>query len=86
MKFYQARKKLDESQHLPAGVIGPINDKFSDVTFALFTPESERRTWRLLVRDAEGLLANFRTFLVKGNYRQRARQFTSPSPTTVWRR
>lgn len=37
-EFYQARKKLgDESQRLPAGVIGPmINDEFSDVTFALF--------------------------------------------------
>ena len=34
-EFYQARKKLgDESQRLPAGVIGPmINDEFSDVTF-----------------------------------------------------
>jgi multidrug efflux pump subunit AcrB len=43
-EFYQARKKLgDESQRLPAGVIGPmINDEFSDVTFALFALKAKR--------------------------------------------
>ncbi|MBQ0318391.1 efflux RND transporter permease subunit [Enterobacter asburiae] len=56
-EFYQARKKLgDESQHLPAGVIGPmINDEFSDVTFALFALKAKGEPQRLLVRDAEGL-------------------------------
>ncbi|HDR2352681.1 TPA: efflux RND transporter permease subunit [Enterobacter asburiae] len=56
-EFYQARKKLgDESQRLPAGVIGPmINDEFSDVTFALFALKAEGEPQRLLVRDAEGL-------------------------------
>ena len=56
-EFYQARKKLgDESQRLPAGVIGPmINDEFSDVTFALFALKAKGEPQRLLVRDAEGL-------------------------------
>lgn len=56
-EFYQARKKLgDESQHLPAGVIGPmINDEFSDVTFALFALKAKGEPQRQLVRDAEGL-------------------------------
>lgn len=56
-EFYQARKKLgDESQRLPAGVIGPmINDEFSDVTFALFALKAKREPQRQLVRDAEGL-------------------------------
>ncbi|MBK4466629.1 efflux RND transporter permease subunit [Enterobacter asburiae] len=55
--FYQARKKLgDESQRLPAGVIGPmINDEFSDVTFALFALKAKGEPQRQLVRDAEGL-------------------------------
>ena len=56
-EFYQARKKLgDESQRLPAGVIGPmINDEFSDVTFALFALKAKGEPQRQLVRDAEGL-------------------------------
>ncbi|RWS52085.1 efflux RND transporter permease subunit [Enterobacter cloacae] len=56
-EFYQARKKLgDESQHLPAGVIGPMfNDEFSDVTFALFALKAKGEPQRQLVRDAEGL-------------------------------
>ncbi|MCK6671157.1 efflux RND transporter permease subunit [Enterobacter roggenkampii] len=56
-EFYQARKKLgDESQRLPAGVIGPmINDEFSDVTFALFALKAKGEPRRQLVRDAEGL-------------------------------
>ncbi|RWT63837.1 AcrB/AcrD/AcrF family protein [Enterobacter cloacae] len=56
-EFYQARKKLgDESQLLPAGVIGPmINDEFSDVTFALFALKAKGEPQRQLVRDAEGL-------------------------------
>ncbi|MEL4867978.1 efflux RND transporter permease subunit [Pantoea agglomerans] len=56
-EFYQARKKLgDESQHLPAGVIGPMfNDEFSDVTFALFVLKAKGEPQRQLVRDAEGL-------------------------------
>ncbi|HCT3169448.1 TPA: efflux RND transporter permease subunit [Enterobacter asburiae] len=56
-EFYQARKKLgDESQRLPAGVIGPmINDEFSDVTFALFALKAKSEPQRQLVRDAEGL-------------------------------
>ncbi|HHA1268502.1 TPA: efflux RND transporter permease subunit [Enterobacter bugandensis] len=56
-EFYQARKKLgDESQRLPAGVIGPmINDEFSDVTFALFAMKAKGEPQRQLVRDAEGL-------------------------------
>lgn len=56
-EFYQARKKLgDESLRLPAGVIGPmINDKFSDVTFALFALKAKGEPQRQLVRDAEGL-------------------------------
>ena len=56
-EFYQARKKLgDESQRLPAGVIGPmINDEFSDVTFALFALKAKGELQRQLVRDAEGL-------------------------------
>ncbi|WP_368525733.1 efflux RND transporter permease subunit [Enterobacter asburiae] len=56
-EFYQARKKLgDESQRLPAGVIGPmINDEFSDVTFALFALKTKGEPQRQLVRDAEGL-------------------------------
>lgn len=56
-EFYQARKKLgDESQRLPAGVIGPmINDEFSDVTFALFALKARGEPQRQLVRDAEGL-------------------------------
>lgn len=56
-EFYQARKKLgDESQRLPAGVIGPmINDEFSDVTFALFALKAKGEPQRQLIRDAEGL-------------------------------
>ncbi|MCK4228130.1 efflux RND transporter permease subunit [Enterobacter asburiae] len=56
-EFYQARKKLgDETQRLPAGVIGPmINDEFSDVTFALFALKAKGEPQRQLVRDAEGL-------------------------------
>ncbi|WP_320731429.1 efflux RND transporter permease subunit [Enterobacter roggenkampii] len=56
-EFYQARKKLgDESQRLPAGVIGPmINDEFSDVTFALFALKAKGEPQRQLVSDAEGL-------------------------------
>ncbi|MBL5943167.1 efflux RND transporter permease subunit [Enterobacter asburiae] len=56
-EFYQARKKLgDESQRLPADVIGPmINDEFSDVTFALFALKAKGEPQRQLVRDAEGL-------------------------------
>ncbi|CAM7147081.1 MULTISPECIES: efflux RND transporter permease subunit [Enterobacter] len=56
-EFYQARKKLgDESQRLPAGVIGPmINDEFADVTFALFALKAKGEPQRQLVRDAEGL-------------------------------
>ncbi len=56
-EFYQARKKLgDESQRLPAGVIGPmINDEFSDVTFTLFALKAKGEPQRQLVRDAEGL-------------------------------
>lgn len=56
-EFYQARKKLgDESQRLPAGVIGPmINDEFSDVTFALFALKAKGEPQRQLVRDAEGM-------------------------------
>ena len=56
-EFYQARKKLgDESQRLPAGVIGPmINDEFSDATFALFALKAKGEPQRQLVRDAEGL-------------------------------
>ncbi|HHT0990211.1 multidrug transporter [Enterobacter roggenkampii] len=56
-EFYQARKKLgDESQRLPAGVIGPmINDEFSDVTFDLFALKAKGEPQRQLVRDAEGL-------------------------------
>ncbi|MCG3098765.1 efflux RND transporter permease subunit [Enterobacter sp. DRP3] len=56
-EFYQTRKKLgDESQHLPAGVIGPMfNDEFSDVTFALFALKAKGEPQRQLVRDAEGL-------------------------------
>lgn len=56
-EFYQARKKLgDESQRLPAGVIGPmINDEFSDVTFALCALKAKGEPQRQLVRDAEGL-------------------------------
>ncbi|ENK7135000.1 efflux RND transporter permease subunit [Enterobacter roggenkampii] len=56
-EFYQTRKKLgDESQRLPAGVIGPmINDEFSDVTFALFALKAKGEPQRQLVRDAEGL-------------------------------
>ncbi|MHA2898259.1 efflux RND transporter permease subunit [Enterobacter sp. H2G27] len=56
-EFYQARKKLgDESQRLPAGVIGPmINDEFSDVTFALFALKAKGEPQRQLVRDAEGV-------------------------------
>ncbi|MBL5910634.1 efflux RND transporter permease subunit [Enterobacter asburiae] len=56
-EFYQARKKLgDESQRLPAGVIGPmVNDEFSDVTFALFALKAKGEPQRQLVRDAEGL-------------------------------
>lgn len=56
-EFYQARKKLgDESQRLPAGVIGPmINDEFSDVTFALFALKAKGEPQRQLVRDSEGL-------------------------------
>ncbi|HGH4678673.1 TPA: efflux RND transporter permease subunit [Enterobacter bugandensis] len=56
-EFYQARKKLgDESQRLPAGVIGPmINDEFSDVTFALFALKAKGEPQRQLVRDAESL-------------------------------
>lgn len=56
-EFYQARKKLgDESQHLPAGIIGPMfNDEFSDVTFALFALKAKGEPQRQLVRDAEGL-------------------------------
>ena len=56
-EFYQARKKLgDDSQRLPAGVIGPmINDEFSDVTFALFALKAKGEPQRQLVRDAEGL-------------------------------
>lgn len=56
-EFYQARKKLgDESQRLPAGVIGPmINDEFSDVTFALFALKAKGEPQRQLVRDAEDL-------------------------------
>ncbi|RTO93459.1 efflux RND transporter permease subunit [Enterobacter roggenkampii] len=56
-EFYQARKKLgDESQRLPAGVIGTmINDEFSDVTFALFALKAKGEPQRQLVRDAEGL-------------------------------
>ncbi|MEB6408831.1 efflux RND transporter permease subunit [Enterobacter vonholyi] len=56
-EFYQARKKLgDESQRLPASVIGPmINDEFSDVTFALFALKAKGEPQRQLVRDAEGL-------------------------------
>lgn len=56
-EFYQARKKLgDESQRLPAGVIGPmINDEFSDVTFALFALKAKGEPQRQLVRDVEGL-------------------------------
>ncbi|HEO9145053.1 TPA: efflux RND transporter permease subunit [Enterobacter asburiae] len=56
-EFYQARKKLgDESQHLPAGVIGPMfNEEFSDVTFALFALKAKGEPQRQLVRDAEGL-------------------------------
>ncbi|MEG6353468.1 efflux RND transporter permease subunit [Enterobacter bugandensis] len=56
-ELYQARKKLgDESQRLPAGVIGPmINDEFSDVTFALFALKAKGEPQRQLVRDAEGL-------------------------------
>ncbi|WP_320710723.1 efflux RND transporter permease subunit [Enterobacter sp. 302C9] len=56
-EFYQARKKLgDESQRLPAGVIGPmINDEFSDVNFALFALKAKGEPQRQLVRDAEGL-------------------------------
>ncbi|MHC9002787.1 efflux RND transporter permease subunit [Enterobacter adelaidei] len=56
-EFYQARKKLgDESQHLPAGVLGPMfNDEFSDVTFALFALKAKGEPQRQLVRDAEGL-------------------------------
>ncbi|KJQ39624.1 multidrug transporter [Enterobacter bugandensis] len=56
-EFYQVRKKLgDESQRLPAGVIGPmINDEFSDVTFALFALKAKGEPQRQLVRDAEGL-------------------------------
>jgi multidrug efflux pump subunit AcrB len=55
--FYQARKKIsDESQNLPAGVIGPmVNDEFSDVTFALFALKARGEPQRQLVRDAEGL-------------------------------
>lgn len=55
--FYQARKKLsDESQNLPAGVIGPmVNDEFSDVTFALFALKARGEPQRQLVRDAEAL-------------------------------
>ncbi|MCQ4094950.1 efflux RND transporter permease subunit [Erwinia persicina] len=55
--FYQARKKLsDESQNLPAGVIGPmVNDEFSDVTFALFALKARDEPQRQLVRDAEAL-------------------------------
>lgn len=57
VEFYQARKKLgDESQRLPAGVIGPmINDEFSDVTFALFALKAKGEPQRQLIRDAEGL-------------------------------
>lgn len=56
-EFYQARKKLgDESQHLPAGVLGPMfNDEFSDVTFTLFALKAKGEPQRQLVRDAEGL-------------------------------
>lgn len=56
-EFYQARKKLgDESQRLPAGVIGPmINDEFSDVTFALFALKAKGEPQRQVVRDAEDL-------------------------------
>ncbi|MGQ4694019.1 efflux RND transporter permease subunit [Enterobacter asburiae] len=56
-EFYQARKKLgDESQRLPAGVIGPmINDEFSDVTFALFALKAKGEPQQQLVRDAESL-------------------------------
>ncbi|HDT1116902.1 TPA: efflux RND transporter permease subunit [Enterobacter roggenkampii] len=56
-EFYQARKKLgDESQRLPAGVIGPmLNDEFSDVTFTLFALKAKGEPQRQLVRDAEGL-------------------------------
>lgn len=56
-EFYQARKKLgDESQRLPAGVIGPMmNDEFADVTFALFALKAKGEPQRQLVRDAEGL-------------------------------
>ena len=55
--FYQARKKLaDETNNLPAGVIGPmVNDEFSDVTFALFALKAKGEPQRLLVRDAEAL-------------------------------
>ena len=56
-EFYQARKKLgDESQRLPAGVIGPmLNAEFSDVTLALFSLKPKGEPQRQLVRDAEGL-------------------------------
>lgn len=56
-QFYQARKKLgDETQNLPAGVMGPMfNDEFADVTFALFALKAKGEPQRLLVRDAETL-------------------------------
>ena len=56
-EFYQARKKIgDESQNLPAGVIGPmVNDEYSDVTFALYALKARGEPQRALVRNAESL-------------------------------
>lgn len=56
-EFYQARKKVgDETNNLPAGVIGPmVNDEYADVTFALFALKAKGEPQRLLAREAETL-------------------------------
>src|SRR4051812_15916079 len=54
-EFYQVRKKLaDEARNLPPGVFGPfVNDKYSDVSFALFALKAAGMPMRELARQAE---------------------------------
>ena len=54
-QFYQARKKLGDTQKdLPGGVLGPfINDEYSDTDFAVYALEGSGLPERQLVRQAE---------------------------------